>query len=90
MGDYLLQTVREPDAGHRESDHQSRGYCLEMICADFTRTPAPGTTRVRLLVRDNDSGKTGSVDIPYRSVSVADAAQPTPTVRNSADSPTPR
>jgi len=36
----------------------------------FTRTlgfvPAAGVTRVRLLVRDNASGKIGSVDLPFR------------------------
>jgi VWFA-related protein len=35
----------------------------------FTRTlefaPTPGTVRVRLLVRDNGSGKMGSVDLPF-------------------------
>lgn len=35
----------------------------------FSRTlefaPTPGTVRIRLLVRDNSSGKMGSVDLPY-------------------------
>ena len=60
----------------------------------FTRTlafaPAPGTARVRLLVRDNDTGKTGSVDIPYRGAPVADAGHPAPTLRNKSDPPAPK
>lgn len=43
----------------------------------FTRTigfvPAAGVARVRLLVRDNASGKIGSVDIPFRSTPPAEA-----------------
>jgi hypothetical protein len=44
VGDYLLQAVIHPDSGHRAGDRdgglmlgtdKSRGYCLEMICADF-------------------------------------------------------
>jgi len=45
----------------------------------FTRTlefaPAPGTVRVRLLVRDNGSGKMGSVDLPYQSDPSSNAAK---------------
>ena len=45
----------------------------------FTRTlefaPAPGTVRVRLLVRDNGSGKMGSVDLPYQSDPSPNAAR---------------
>jgi VWFA-related protein len=44
----------------------------------FTRTlgftPAPGTTRIRLLVRDNANGKLGSVDLPYKPAAPADTA----------------
>jgi len=44
----------------------------------FTRTlefaPTPGTVRIRLLVRDNSSGKMGSVDMPYPTVKPADTA----------------
>jgi VWFA-related protein len=85
-----LQYLQQP-ADMNLTDQQ---YGALMAQHGFTRTltftPAPGTARVRLLVRDNDSGKTGSVDIPYRSVPVADAAQPAPTLRNTADPPTPR
>ena len=44
MGNYLLQTLQDPDSGGRTGDgdgglmlgtDKSRGYCLEMICADF-------------------------------------------------------
>ena len=45
----------------------------------FTRTlefaPAPGTVRLRLLVRDNGSGKMGSVDLPYQSDPSSNAAK---------------
>ena len=45
----------------------------------FTRTvefaPAPGTVRIRLLVRDNASGRMGSVDVPYRVEKPADTAK---------------
>lgn len=43
----------------------------------LTRTlefaPAEGTVRVRLLVRDNASGKMGSVDLPYKSTKAEEA-----------------
>ena len=44
VGHYLLQAVPEPDPGHRAGieaaavmlgTDKSRGYCVEMICADF-------------------------------------------------------
>jgi len=44
----------------------------------FTRTfefaPSPGTVRIRLLVRDNATGKLGSVDMPYQPAPVAKVA----------------
>jgi hypothetical protein len=44
VGNCLLQAVQDPDSGLRAGDEtaalmlgtsKSRGYCLEMICADF-------------------------------------------------------
>jgi hypothetical protein len=44
VGDCLFQTLSEPDASRGEGNRngsfdartdKSRGYCLEMICADF-------------------------------------------------------
>jgi hypothetical protein len=44
LGSYLFQAIQEPAAGGRVGDRdrrldagtdKSRGYCLEMICADF-------------------------------------------------------
>jgi len=57
------------------NDQQYNGL---MAQHGFTRTfefvPAPGTVRIRLLIRDNATGKMGSVDMPYQPPPVAQAA----------------
>lgn len=60
----------------------------------FTRTigfaPAPGTVRVRLLVRDNANGKMGSVDVPYQSAPPADTAHRGCDTPGQCDTPAPQ
>lgn len=85
-----LQYLQQPTDMNLTDQQYSALMAQHGFTRTFTFTPAPGTARVRLLVRDNDSGRTGSVDIPYRSVPVADAVQPAPSLRNSADPPTPK
>jgi len=83
-----LQFLQQPtDVNLSEQD-----YKTIMAQHGFPRTiafaPPAGAVRVRLLVRDNPTGKMGSVDVPLHSGPVAASAPAAPT--SNANSPAPR
>jgi VWFA-related protein len=80
-----LQYMQQPT----DINLSQQDYSAILAQHGFTRTlqfkPAPGTVRLRLLVRDTASGRMGSVDVPYRSV-----AHPAPTLKRDSELPTPK
>jgi hypothetical protein len=85
-----LQYLQQPT----ETNLSEQEYNAILAQHGFTRTlefkPAPGTTRVRLLVRDIASGKMGSVEMPVQSIPVSGVAHAAPTLKRDTDPPTPK